>query len=244
MPPARESRIEHDNVIADRRQVAGDRQRRRPRSDTRDSLAVARRRRLRQKSFDVLLPVGGDPLQPADGDRLLLQSPPPAGGLARPVAGAAQDARKDVRLPVDQIGAVVVALRDPANIFRDGRVSRAGPLAVDNLMEIVGIGDIGRLHFSLSSPPPPRRELFRPLLNTAWRKNVQKLHLKSTQARDLVYFHARLAPLEREPVGRMTESGLVRPSFFAPFGIDSPPLPCIRADRGAGDDYGQAAYVV
>ncbi len=148
--------IEHDNLVADRRQIARDRQRRRPRPDAGDPLAVPRRRRLRQQGLDVLLPVGRDPLQPADGDRLLLEASPPAGGLARAVAGAAEDAGKDVRLPVDQIGAVMVALRDPADVFRDRRVSRAGPLAVDDLMVIVRIGDVGRLHCAMSSPLPFR----------------------------------------------------------------------------------------
>src|SRR5208337_1661723 len=146
------------------------------------------RRRLRQKGLDVLLAVRRDPLQPADGDRLLLEPPPAAGGLARAVAGAAQNAGKDVRLPVDQIGAVVVALRDPANIFRDRRVGRAGPLAVDDLMEVFWIRDVGRLHCPMSSPFSRWPESAPKLITLFCGRMFKKPALNSTQAGDLVDF--------------------------------------------------------
>ena len=92
------------------------------------------------------LAVGGDALQAADGDRLLLEASAPAGRLARPVAGATEDPGKDVGLPVDEIGALIVALRDSPDVFGDRRVSRAGPLAVDDFVEVIRILDVSRPH--------------------------------------------------------------------------------------------------
>src|SRR5439155_18897288 len=102
----------------------------------------------RQIGGDVALVVGGHPLQPADRHRLLLDPAAPAGRLARPVAGAPEDAGKDVRLPIDRPGLGIAAIGDQANVFRDRRVRRAGPLAIDNLMKIVGIPDIGGLQYA------------------------------------------------------------------------------------------------
>src|SRR5207245_361941 len=62
--------IEHVNLVADRRQVSGDRQRRRPRSDAAHAFAVAPARRLRQQCRNILLVVGGDAFEPTDRYRL------------------------------------------------------------------------------------------------------------------------------------------------------------------------------
>ena len=51
-------------------------------------------RDLGHERIDVALVVGGDALQAADGDRLLLDAATPAGRLARAIANAAQDARE------------------------------------------------------------------------------------------------------------------------------------------------------
>ena len=83
--------VEHHAVVAERREVAGDRERGRAAADQRDALAVLRRRRLGQAVADVVLVVGGDALEAADRDRLLLDASAPAGRLARPVAGAPED---------------------------------------------------------------------------------------------------------------------------------------------------------
>ena len=48
--------------------------------------------------------IGGDALQPADRDRLFLEAPPAAGGLAWTVACASQNSREHIRLPIDHIG--------------------------------------------------------------------------------------------------------------------------------------------
>ena len=69
----------------------------------------------------------------------------PASRLARPVAGAAENAGEHVRGPVHHVGICVAARRDQADVFGNGRVGRAGPLAVDDLVKVVGVVDVGGL---------------------------------------------------------------------------------------------------
>ncbi len=145
--------IEHNHVIADCGEIAGDRQRGRPRADATDALSVARSGGLRQAISNVTLAVGGDAFEAANGDRLFLQASASAGGLAWTIAGSSQDSREDVRLPINEIGAVVVAIGDAANVLGDGRVRRAGPLAIDHSVEVIGMRDISRLHEAVVSLP-------------------------------------------------------------------------------------------
>src|SRR5690349_10461121 len=70
--------------------------------------------------------------------------------LTGPIAGAAQDSRKDVRLPIEEIRLRVPALGDEANVFRHVRVRRTRPLAVDDLMVVLRIADVGG--HSLAAP--------------------------------------------------------------------------------------------
>src|SRR5690606_30011766 len=99
----------------------------------------------------VALVVGGHALEAADRDRLglravvLLDPPAPAGRLAGAVAGAAEDPREDVAVPVDHVGVGVAAGGDQADVLGDRRVRRAGPLAIDDPVEGVRIADIGWL---------------------------------------------------------------------------------------------------
>ena len=65
-------------------------------------------------------------------------------GLARAVARAAEDAGKDVRLPVDHVGVAVAACGDQPDVFGNGGVGGARPLAIDDLVEIVGVLNVGR----------------------------------------------------------------------------------------------------
>ncbi len=113
---------------------------------------------------DVLLEVGGDAFQPTNGDRLLVQPPAPAGRLAWAIAGAAEDAGEDVGLPVDQIGALVVALSDAADVLRDRSVRGTGPLAIDDSVIIVRIIDVSRPQDGDSSSLPRTRGLIDPIL--------------------------------------------------------------------------------
>ena len=53
--------------------------------------------------LDVALEVGSDALEPADRDRLGLDAAAPARRFARTIARATEDARKDVRIAIEQV---------------------------------------------------------------------------------------------------------------------------------------------
>src|SRR3954454_21652448 len=91
----------------------------------------------------VVAKIGGDALQPANRDGFAIDAAAAAGGLARPVTGAAEYPRKDVRLPVEQIRFRVPALRDEPDVLRHVRMRPTHPLAIDDLVVILGIADVG-----------------------------------------------------------------------------------------------------
>src|SRR5262249_54224832 len=135
--------VEHGDVVTERGQVARDGERRRASADADDFLAVLLLRRARHRLLDVRgLVIGGDTLEAADGDRFrlrlvfFLDAAAAAGGLARAVAGAAEDAREHVRFPVDHVGIGVAAGGDQADVFGNGRMRRAGPLAIHYFVEV------------------------------------------------------------------------------------------------------------
>ena len=154
--------VEHHDLVAERRETARHRERGRTGADAGDALAVARRDEPRQLVGDVVLVVGGDALQATDRDRLgffglrFLDAAAATRGLARPIARAAEDPREHVRLPVDHVGVGITTCRDQADVFGDRGVSRASPLAVDHLVEVVGIVDVCRLQRVLSRVPAAR----------------------------------------------------------------------------------------
>ena len=142
-------------MIAERRQIARDGERSRPAADQRDALAVLLLRRLRQPRRDVVLVVGGHALQAADRHRLVFHAHAPAGRLARPVAGAPEHSRKHVRIPIDHVGVGIAARRDQPDVFGNGRMRRTSPLAIHDLVEVVGRGNVGILHSLLETRPSP-----------------------------------------------------------------------------------------
>ena len=161
MPPARESESIHHDFVADRREIARHRQRRRAGADAGDALAVALGRRGRQQRRDVLFVVGGDALEPADGDRLLLEPSSTACRLAWAVAGAPEDPRKHIRLPIDHVGVVIVPGRNLPDIFRDRSMGGAGPLTINDFVKVLGIRHVSRLHDRLPFRPSQGCELVR-----------------------------------------------------------------------------------
>src|SRR6195952_6186522 len=96
--------------------------------------------------LDVVLEVGCDALQPADRDRSFLDAAATARGLARTVAGAAENSRKHIRFPVDHVSVAITAFGDQTDVFRHGRMRGAGPLAVDHFMKVIGRRNISRFH--------------------------------------------------------------------------------------------------
>ena len=126
-PPPLGSFSNSTQVIAERQQVARHGQRGRAGADQRDALAVLLRRDLRHEGVDLALVVGGDALQAADGDRLLLDAAAPAGGLARAIADAAEDAGEDVALPVQHVGRRIAPLGDQPDVLGNGRMASDMP---------------------------------------------------------------------------------------------------------------------
>ncbi len=141
--------IEYDTVIAERGEVARDRERGGAAAHERDTLAVLHRRRLGEAIADVVLEVGGDAFEAADRHRLVLHTHASAGRLAGPVAGASENSGKDVGFPVDHVGVAIAARRDQADIFGHRRVRRTCPLTIHDLMEVVRPRNVGRFHLRL-----------------------------------------------------------------------------------------------
>src|SRR5262249_36692829 len=152
--------VEHDAMIAEGGEIPRDRKRGGAAAHERNALAVLDRRRLGQALANILLEVGGDAFQPTNSDGLILHAHAAAGGLARPVAGAAENSGKHVGFPVDHVGVAVAASGDHPDVFGNGRVRRTGPLAVHDLVEVVRPRNVGRFHLRLCTPawPRPTRE--------------------------------------------------------------------------------------
>src|SRR5690606_7973502 len=98
-------RVDHA-LVAERQQIVRDRERRGSRADQRDALTVSSRGRLRQPARDVAAPIGCGTLQATDGNRLLLDPAASAGRLAGTVADPTENARENVRPPVEEISIV------------------------------------------------------------------------------------------------------------------------------------------
>ena len=132
--------------VAQRHQVARHRQRGRAAANQRHAAAILLLRDLREAILDFILVVGADALEATDRHRLVLHAAAAAGRFAGSVAGAAQNARKNIRLPVDHIGVGIAPSGNQPNIFRHRRMGRAGELAIDHFVEIFRVLHIGRFH--------------------------------------------------------------------------------------------------
>ena len=134
--------VDHD-LVAHGEEVIRDGERARSGADERDALAVPNGGRLGEVLGDVVAQVGGDALEPANGDRLSVDASSAACRFAGAVAGAAEDAREDVGFPVEEVGLRVATLGDQPEVLGHIGVRRAGPLAVDHFMVVVRAGDVG-----------------------------------------------------------------------------------------------------
>jgi hypothetical protein len=147
--------LEHGDGVAQWEQVVRHGERRRAGADAGDALVVRLLRGPGQPVADVTPQVGSDALEAADGHRRTVDPLASAGRLARAVAGPTEDRREDVRLPVHQVGVVVPALGDEADVLRHVGVGRAGPLAVHYLVVVARIFDVRRFHVCIF-PIAPR----------------------------------------------------------------------------------------
>ena len=164
-PPPFGSFSKSMQAVTERQQIARDGQRGGPRAEQRDALAVLLPRDLRHEGVDLALVVGGDALQAADGDRLgvlarrVLALPRRRSACGRGGRPARTADRRRARgcpgttldFPVQHVGRGVAALRDQPNVFRNGRMRRACPLAIDDLMEVFRIADVSRSHAAPAS---------------------------------------------------------------------------------------------
>ena len=135
--------VEQDDLVAERREIACHGERGRARTDEGDAFPIPLAWRGRQERRDVVLVVGCDALEAANRDRLVLHAAPATGRFARPVAGAPENPWKDVGLPIHHVSVGVPARRDEANIFRNCRMRRTGPLAIDDFVEVIRVSGIG-----------------------------------------------------------------------------------------------------
>jgi hypothetical protein len=94
--------------------------------------------------------IGGDALQAADRDRLGFDAAAAARRLARAITDAAENAGKNVRLTVDQVGLRELTLRYQPIVFGNVGMGRAGPLAVDYAIILIRISSIGRFHLYIA----------------------------------------------------------------------------------------------
>ncbi len=138
--------IDHHARIAERCEVARDRQRRWPAADQRDAFAVLMLDRPGKAAADVVLVVGGDALEAADRDRLFFHAHAPAGRLARAVARAAQNPGEHVGAPVDHVRVAVAARSDQPDVLGNRCVRGTGPLTIHDLVEIVRRRNVGIFH--------------------------------------------------------------------------------------------------
>ena len=147
--------IEDGHLVAERREVACDRQRGRAGAHAGDAATVGGCDRGKPAA-DVVLVIRRNALQTTDGDRfrlgavVLLDPAASAGRFAGPIAGATEDAGKDVGDPVDHVGVAVTPLGNEPDVLRHRCVGRTGPLAIDDLVEIVRISRVRGFH---ASPP-------------------------------------------------------------------------------------------
>ena len=139
-------RFVDDDFITERQEVVGHGQRRRSASNASNAFAVLVHRNWRQQIGDVIAQVGGDAFEAADRHRFAINALPAAGRFAGAVTGSPQDRGEDVGLAVDHVCVGETALGDQPDVFGHVGVSGTGPLAIDDLVVIRGIADVGRFH--------------------------------------------------------------------------------------------------
>lgn len=135
-------------MVSEWREVVANGQGSRASADECDLFAVLLGRFWKSSRY-VRFVVRRDSFEATDGHWLALDARSAAGGFAWPVAGAAKDSGEDVGFPIDHVGVVVSPLGDKADVFGHIGVGRACPLAIYDLVKVVGIANIGRLHSRL-----------------------------------------------------------------------------------------------
>src|SRR3954463_13922509 len=87
--------------------------------------------------------IGRHALEATDRDGFAVDATASTGGLAWAIARASENARKDVGFAIEQVGLAISSLRDEADVLGDVGVGGTRPLAVDNLMVVLRIENVG-----------------------------------------------------------------------------------------------------
>ncbi len=140
--------FEYRHVIAERAQIVGDGQRRTAGADQCDFLAVAVLRRPGQAVRDVISMIRRNALQSTDGDRLILDAAAATSRFTRSIADATENAREYVRLAIFHVRIAELTLGDHANVRGNIGMGRTAPLAINDLVVVIGIRGICWLHRS------------------------------------------------------------------------------------------------
>ena len=93
----------------------------------------------RQAGGNIVAMIRCNALEATDRNGLFFDATAPTGGLAWPIANPAQNAGKDIRLAIDEVGLGELSLCDEADIFGYVGVRRAGPLTIDDAMIMIRI---------------------------------------------------------------------------------------------------------
>jgi hypothetical protein len=95
---------------------------------------------------DIFAKIRCNPLQAANSNRLVFHPAATARRLTGPVTHTPEDARKHIRLSVLDISIAKPPLCDQSDVLRNVGVGRTGPLAIDYLVKVIGLGNISRFH--------------------------------------------------------------------------------------------------
>src|SRR5579871_5511942 len=93
--------------------------------------------------------IRSDALQAADRDGLAFglalfgKAAAAAGWLAGPIAGTPENSREHVRFAIEHVGIGETALRNQSDVFGNVGVGRASPLAIDDLVKIPRVVNVG-----------------------------------------------------------------------------------------------------
>jgi len=91
-----------------------------------------------------------DTLETTNGDRFVFDPSPAACRFAGTITDAPEDSREDIGLPIHHVGIAEASLGNEANVLGYIGMGRAGPLTIDYLVKVVGIGGICRFHSVVS----------------------------------------------------------------------------------------------
>ena len=130
----------------DQRQIARHGERGRASTDAGHAFARAVFGQGGHQRGHIALQVGGNALHAADRHRFFVHAATAARRFARAIAHAAENARKHIRSPVDLVRFGVTSLRDQAEIFGNRGVRGARPLAIHDLVKMVGTPGICSCH--------------------------------------------------------------------------------------------------